>query len=175
MPSVSRRRPPAISGGCHLIGSLLINSLIASPLPVLRDANADQFRIGQEHIGRQPAVVAVQEVAGDGRRVEHILVVEHHLPAILIGEDQRQVDVGITAQAIIGIVVEDTRPGIILPVIIAAQRARPIRRKRQRVLRARRHGERRRVRQFVAAQILVEACAIVRRRARSMPYWVFWP
>ena len=83
-----------------------INSLIGFPLPVLRDADADQFRIGQEHIGRQSAVVAVQEVAGDRRRVEDVLVIEHHLPAVLVGEDQRQVDIGVAAQTIIGIVVE---------------------------------------------------------------------
>ena len=142
---------------------VFINSLIASPLPVLRDANADQLRIGQEHIGRQAAVVAVQEVAGDGRRVEDVLVIEHHLPAVLVGEDQCEVDVGVAANAIIRIVVEDARPGIILPIVIAAQRARPILRDRQRVLRAERNSERRRIGKFVATQILGETFAVVGR------------
>ena len=100
------------------------------------------------------------------RRFDRV-VVEHHLPAVLVGEDQRQIDVGVAAQTVIGIVVEDARPGIILPVVVAAQRARPIRRDRQRVLRAERHGERRRVGQFVAAQILGEAFAIVGRGLQS--------
>ena len=71
---------------------VFVSSLIVFPLPILRDANADQFGIGQEDIGRQPAVIAVQEGAGDRGRVEYVLVVEHHLPAVLVGEDQRQID-----------------------------------------------------------------------------------
>src|SRR6185437_16184221 len=74
-----------------------INSLMLVPSPVLRDANADQFRISQEDIGRKSAVVAVQEIAGDRGRIKDIFVIEHHLPTILVGEDQRDVDVGVPA------------------------------------------------------------------------------
>ena len=91
-------------------------------------------------------VIAVQEVAGYGGLVEDIFVVQHHLPTVLIGEDQRQVDVGVTPNPVIGVVVEDTRPGIILPVVIASKRARPIRGQRHRVLCAERHRERRCIR-----------------------------
>ena len=51
----------------------------------------------------KPAVVAVQEIAGDGRDVEHVLDIAHHLPAVLVGEDQRQIDVGVAAQPVIGL------------------------------------------------------------------------
>ena len=114
----------------------------------------------------RPLSSLFRKVAGDRRRVEDVLVIEHHLPAVLVGEDQRQIDVGVAAQPVIRIVVEDARPGIILPVIIAAQRARPIRRERQRVLRAERDREGRRVGKLVAAQILGEAFAIVGRGCR---------
>ena len=59
------------------------------PLPVLRNANADQLGIGQEDVGRK-SCVAVQEVAGNRGGVEYILVIEHHLPAVLVGENQRE-------------------------------------------------------------------------------------
>ena len=61
------------------------------PLPVFRDADADQLRIGQKDVGRQTGTVAVQEIAGNRRDVEDVLVVEHHLPAVLVGEDQRPI------------------------------------------------------------------------------------
>src|SRR6185437_14441677 len=99
---------------------VLVNSLIGSPLPILRDADADQLGIGEKDVGRQSRVVAVQERSGDGRFVEDIFVVEHHLPTVLVGEDQGQIDIGVSAQAIVWIVVEHARPGIVLPVIVAA-------------------------------------------------------
>ena len=45
-------------------------SFLSSPYrsPVLRDADADQLGIGQEYVGGEAAVVAVQEIAGDGGR-----------------------------------------------------------------------------------------------------------
>ena len=103
-----------------------INSLIGSPLPILRDANADQLRIGQEDVGRQSAVIAVQESAGDRRLVEDILVIEHHLPAGLTSENDAQIDGGVAAQPVIGQIVEHAPPRIILPVIVGSQRACPI-------------------------------------------------
>jgi len=99
---------------------VLINSLMVFPLPVLRDTDADQLRIGQKHVGGQTGIIAVQEIASNRRRVEDVLVVEHHLPTVLVGEDQRQVDVGVAAQTIERVVVEDAGPGIVLPVVIAA-------------------------------------------------------
>src|SRR5580692_12398272 len=65
-----------------------ISSLIIFPSPVFRDANPEQPRVRQEHIGRQATVITVQKVAGDGRDVEHVLEIAHHLPAIGVGEDQ---------------------------------------------------------------------------------------
>src|SRR6185437_8252841 len=95
--------------------------------PVFRDADADQTRIGEEDVGGEIGVVAVEERAGDGRGVEHILDIAHRLPAVLIGEDQRQVEIGVAADAIIRIVVEDAGPAVVLPVEIRSQRAGPIR------------------------------------------------
>src|SRR6185437_6183647 len=62
----------------------------------------------------------------------------------------------------IRIVVEDARPGIILPVIIAVQRGGPVRRDRDRIVGREGNGEWRRIRQFVAAQVLRETCSAVR-------------
>ena len=56
-----KRSSAIASGNLGCCCAYVINSLIGFPLPVLRDADADQFRIGQEHVGRQAAVVAVQE------------------------------------------------------------------------------------------------------------------
>src|SRR5580692_10677374 len=96
-----------------------ISSLIGSPLPILRDADADQFRIGQEDVGRQSRVVAVEERSSDRRNVEDILVIEHHLPAVLVGENERQVDGVVTTQLIERFVIEHAPPRRGLPIEIA--------------------------------------------------------
>src|SRR6185437_8312211 len=135
---------------CSLLWLSSVRSLVP-PSPVLRDANADQPRIGCEHICGQPAIVTVEERACYISGVEHVLVVEHHLPAPLVCQDQREVHVGIAAQPVIGIVVENARPGIVLPIVIGAQRSGPIFGYRQRVLGASRQRERRCVGQFITA------------------------
>src|SRR6185437_16224925 len=71
------------------------------------NAHAEQTRIGQEDVGGETAVVAVQEVAGYRGGVEHVLHIAHNLPTGLIGQDEREVQVGIAMDTIIGIVVED--------------------------------------------------------------------
>ena len=120
MPSAPPLKQSSETASGEFLGSLCANQFTHRfpLLPILRDADADQLGIGQEHIGCQAAIVAVQEVAGDRSRVEHVFVVEHHLPAVLVGEDQRQVDVGVTPQPIVRIIVEHSRPGVVLPIII---------------------------------------------------------
>ena len=135
-------------------------------LPVLRDANTEQARVGEEHVGGQRRIVRIEERAGDRALVEHVLGVDLRLPAILVGEDQRQVHIGITMKLVIGLVVEDTGEGISLPVEIAAKCSCPGLADWHRVLRTRRQRERWRVGKLVAAQILGETFAIVRRQAR---------
>src|SRR5579862_2702237 len=45
---------------------------------------SEQARIGDEDIGRQRGVVAVQECAGDGGGVEQILDVQHDVPPVRV-------------------------------------------------------------------------------------------
>src|SRR6185437_13025463 len=100
-----------------VVSRSMISSLIVTPpLPVLRYPNADQARVGQKHICRQIRIVAVEEGASDRGGVHHVLDEAHRLPAVLVGQDHGEVQVGITVQVIIGIVIEDARPTIVLPV-----------------------------------------------------------
>ena len=59
-----------------------------SPSPVLRDANADQSGIGQEHVSRQTAIVTVKKISCDRGLIENILVIEHHLPTALTCQNE---------------------------------------------------------------------------------------
>src|SRR6185312_2697495 len=138
----------------------------ALTLPILGDANTEQPRIGQEHVGRKRRVVRIEERAGDRRRVKHVLHIGHRLPAVLIGEDQGEVQVGITVQLVIRLVVEYPGEGIALPIEIAAQGAGPTFAERHGVLRSRREREGRRVGKLVATQIFREAFAVVWRFRR---------
>ena len=142
---------------------------MTSPTRFSRDAHADQARISQEHISRQIRIVAVQEGSGDRRDVENILDVSHRLPAVLVGEDQRQIGCRIRADLVDGIL-EHARPLLRLPVEIAMQRRRPIRRQRHGVFGRKRCGEMWRVGKLITAEILVEALTVIgRRSAESKP------
>src|SRR6185437_14486746 len=77
------------------------------PLEVLCDANAEQTWICEEDVCCKSAVVAVQEGAGNISHVENVLQITHDLPAVLACQDQREIDVGVAAQAVIRIAVED--------------------------------------------------------------------
>ena len=112
---------------------------------MLGHAHAEQARIGEEDVGGEAAIIAVQEIAGDRGGIEHVLDVAHDLPAGRIGEDHSEVEVGVTVDAVIRIVVEDARPGCGLPIEIAVQGCGPIRRDRYRIIRPNRHGVMRRV------------------------------
>ena len=59
-------------------------------LPVLRDADAEQARIGDEDIRRQRAVVGVQERPGDDRCVERTKASADALAFIVDGQSQAQ-------------------------------------------------------------------------------------
>ena len=77
---------------------------------MLGHPDAEETRIGEEDVGGETAVIAVEEVAGDRGGVEDVFDIPHHLPARSIRQDEREVYVRIAAYAIIGIVVEDTGP-----------------------------------------------------------------
>src|SRR6185437_7111945 len=97
---------------------VLMSSLIGSPLPILRHADADQLGIGEEDVGRQPRVIAVEERAGYRGRIENILVEQHHLPTRLACQDQGEIQVRVAMQLVVSEVVEDPPIGIGLPVEI---------------------------------------------------------
>src|SRR6185437_12913551 len=84
------------------------------------------------------------------------------LPAILISEDQSEVQVGVSAQFVIWPVVEDPGEAVALPVEIAAQGAGPDIRKRHGVLRPQRYREVRSIWKLIAADVFVETLTIVR-------------
>src|SRR6185437_12674345 len=87
-----------------------------SPSPVLRDAHAEQAWVCQEDVRREPRIVTVQEVPGDGGGIEDVLQVTHHLPAILVGKDERKIQVGIAVYLVVGPVIEHARETVALPV-----------------------------------------------------------
>ena len=63
-------------------------TILESGLPVLRDAETEEARIGCKDVRRQRRIVRVEERARYRRRIEQVLDIGHRLPAVLIGEDQ---------------------------------------------------------------------------------------
>src|SRR5690348_12434856 len=101
---------------------------------MLGQTHTEQTRVGEKDVSSQAAIVAVQEVAGDGGRVKNILYISHELPATGIRYDQSEVEIGVTMDAVVWIIVEHTCPGVRLPIEIAVQRGSPIGRYRKRVI-----------------------------------------
>src|SRR6185437_5242935 len=103
-----------------------LSSLIVSPSPIFRDANADQLRIRQEHVSCETAIVAIQKVSRNCGLIEYVFVIQHHLPTFLACKYESEIDIGVPPDAVIRVVVEHPGPRIILPVIISTQCTGPI-------------------------------------------------
>ena len=131
-----RQWPEVLPEDLWLDRSIIDHLAHGFPSPILCQADAEQPRIGDEHIGRQRGIVGVQECAGDSRDIENVLDISHGLPAVLVGENQRHIHVGIPVELIVGLVIEDAGEGIALPIEIPAQRRCPTGIDRHRILRA---------------------------------------
>lgn len=95
-------------------------------LPAFGDADPEQAWVGEEYVGRKRRVIRIEERADD-RNVEHVLHVDHGLPAFPIGEHQVQVLVCAAMKLIVRLAVKDAGegiPGQFGPISIGARHER---------------------------------------------------
>ena len=83
---IALKLPPSCSQSCGRLPSAFEKietgvAARAARIEMLGDAHAEEAWIGEEDVGGQAGIIAVQEIAGDGGGVEDILHIAHHLPA----------------------------------------------------------------------------------------------